>query len=179
MSCTNPDDPNEQLFCDDGTNNIPWKKGLKLAGFYPIGAGFTLSAVLQSNPGPSATTLAGVGTATRNMVISSTSRYPATCPAPCPAGELVAPGLTTSTLTVPVVPFRASMVERITQLDVKVQRPFRIGRVTVLPTLEAFNVNNSDAILTYASVNALAAAYEAPSSIMQGRLIGIGAQVRW
>ena len=26
VSCTNPDDPNEQLFCDDGTNNIPWKK---------------------------------------------------------------------------------------------------------------------------------------------------------
>ena len=51
--------------------------------------------------------------------------------------------------------------------------------MTVLPTLEAFNVNNSDAILTYASVNALAAAYEAPSSIMQGRLFGIGAQVRW
>jgi hypothetical protein len=179
VNCTNPDDPNEQLFCDDRRNDIPWRKGLKLAGIYPVGAGITLSAVLQSNPGPTATTLAGAGTATRNMVISSTSRYPAGCPAPCPAGQLVAPALTTSTLTVPVVPFRASMVERITQLDLKVQRSFRFTRFTVLPTLEVFNVNNSDAVLTYASVNALAAAYEAPSSIMQGRLIGVGAQVRW
>jgi hypothetical protein len=179
VNCTNPDDPNEQLFCDDRRNAIPWKRGLKLAGLYPVGAGVILSAVLQSNPGPNATTLAGVGTATRNMVISTTSRYPTNCPAPCPAGALVAPGLTTSTLTVPVVPFRASMVERITQLDLKVQRAFRVGRTTVLPALEVFNVNNSDAILTYASVNALAAAYEAPSSIMQGRLIGVGAQVRW
>ena len=179
VNCTNPDDPNELLFCNDYDNDIPWRPGFKLAGSYPLRWGLIVSGAFQSNAGPTASTLATAGTATRNMVISSTSRYPATCPAPCPAGQLVAPALTQSTLTVPVVPFRASQLERITQLDLKVSRAFRAGRLTLLPTFEAFNVTNADAILSYSSVNALAAAYEAPSSIMPGAILGVGLQVRW
>ena len=76
VNCTAPDDPNELLFCDDRENEIPWKTQLKLSAFHPLPWGLTASAVLLSTPGPNATTLAGVGTATRNMVISSTSRYP-------------------------------------------------------------------------------------------------------
>jgi hypothetical protein len=49
----------------------------------------------------------------------------------------------------------------------------------VSPVLEMFNVNNSDAIISYQSVNVLSGAYEAPNSIMQPRMIGIGAQVKW
>ena len=100
------------------------EKGLKLAGFYPIGAGFTLSAVLQSNPGPTPRRWR-----CRDGHAQHGDQFDVPLPGDLPGAvsrwELVAPGLTTSTLTVPVVPFRASMVERITQLDVKVQRPFR------------------------------------------------------
>jgi hypothetical protein len=175
VNCTNPDDPNEQIFCDDRVNDIPWKKGLKLAGSYPMPWGITLSGSLQNNESPTPTTVA----TTRNMVITRASRYPASCPAPCPAGQLIAPTLNQSTLTIPVVPTRASFVERIVQLDLKASKTFRINRVTVSPTVEAFNINNSDAIISYQSVNSLAAAYLAPNSIMQGRMIGVGAQVKW
>ena len=40
-------------------------------------------------------------------------------------------------------------MERIVQLDFKVSRTFRFGRYQVLPTFEVFNLNNSDAIISY------------------------------
>ena len=74
---------------------------------------------------------------------------------------------------------RATSVERIVQLDFKVSRTFRFGRITVLPTFEVFNVNNSDAIISYITTNVLSSSYLAPNSIMQGRMYGLGAMVRW
>ena len=75
---------------------------------------------------------------------------------------------------------RVSSVERIVQLDFKVARTFRFGRFSVLPTFEVFNVNNSDAIISYVSTNVLSAVgYLAPNSIMQGRMYGVGVVTRW
>jgi hypothetical protein len=71
------------------------------------------------------------------------------------------------------------LVERITQFDIKVAKTFRMGRVSVLPTLEIFNLNNTDAIVTYQSTDILSQQYLAPSTIMQPRMIGVGATVRW
>jgi hypothetical protein len=42
-----------------------------------------------------------------------------------------------------------------------------------------FNVNNSDAIISYQTTNALAAGYLRPNSIMQGTIHGVGLMVRW
>jgi hypothetical protein len=44
---------------------------------------------------------------------------------------------------------------------------------------EMFNVNNSDAIISYQSFSILSAQYLAPNSIMQPRMIGVGAQMKW
>jgi hypothetical protein len=70
-------------------------------------------------------------------------------------------------------------VERINQLDFKVQKTFRYGRMSFIPTYEVFNVNNSDAIISYQSTNALNASYLRPNSIMQGTIQGLGLVVRW
>jgi hypothetical protein len=40
-------------------------------------------------------------------------------------------------------------------------------------------LNNSDAIISYQSQSILSPAYLAPNSIMQPRMIGVGATVRW
>jgi hypothetical protein len=61
----------------------------------------------------------------------------------------------------------------------KVSRTFKVGRFSVLPVFEVFNVNNSDAIISYVTTNALAATYLAPNSIMQGRMYGFGVTTRW
>jgi len=46
-------------------------------------------------------------------------------------------------------------------------------------TLAYTTINNSDAIISFISANALAAGYERPNRIMQGRIIGVGTNVRW
>ena len=122
-------------------------------------------------------------TSSRSITFTTGStRYPSDCAAPCPAGQIIVPRASLAnqtSLTVALVPSGTVLVERITQLDFKVARTFRFGRVSVLPTFEVFNVNNSDAIISYQSTNILSNAFLAPNSIMQPRMIGIGAMVRW
>src|SRR5262245_54343489 len=182
VNCTTPDNPNSVRFCDDRENDIPYSRNLKLAGTYPLPWGIQLSGAFQSNQSPSATST----TTTRNMVATrGTTRYPANCPSPCPAGAVILPATfigsptTPTSLTVALVPFNAAFVERITQLDFKLSKNFKAGRYTVSPALEVFNINNSDAIISYVSTNFLSASYEKPNSIMQPRMIGVGAVVRW
>jgi hypothetical protein len=176
VNCTTPDNPNSLRFCDQTSleegYTVPFRKNLKLAGSIPLPYAITFSAALQSNI---------PGTSTRSMTFTRTTRYPADCAAPCPAGALIAPSTMTQTsLTVALDPGAAVLVERITQLDIKLQRTFRFGRVSVLPTFEVFNINNSDAIISYQGTNYLApGTYLAPNSIMQPRMVGVGATVRW
>jgi hypothetical protein len=177
-SCTSPDDPNYggngAALCDDFALDIPWRPQFKLSGTREIGYGINLSVSFQNNSSP---------TSSRTMVVTrGTTRYPANCPSPCPAGEIIMPTAAfpgQTTLTYNLQSNRVSAVERIVQLDFKVARTFRFGRVQVLPTFEVFNVNNSDAIISYITTNALSASYLAPNSIMQGRMYGFGVVTRW
>jgi hypothetical protein len=187
VNCTAPDNPNvpttsgaaNAQFCDDTKNDIPFRKSLKLAGSVQLPWQLTLSGVFQSNHG-----IAARNSATGGMVMSATrgaTRYPTTCPAPCPAGEIILPTalFNPGSLIVNLVDGDTVYSERINQLDFKVSRTFRFGRVSVTPQFEVFNVNNSDAIISYVSTNVLDAAYLRPNSIMQGRMLGAALQTRW
>jgi hypothetical protein len=172
-NCTAPDDPNSRHLCDDFASDIPWRKGFKAAGTVPVGLGVDVSFALQSNRGP---------TSSRTMTVTrGITRYPANCPSPCPAGAIIMPSAVfgQTSLTFNLLPTRATFVERINQLDFKVSRTFRFRRVSVLPTFEVFNVNNSDAIISYVTTNSLNAGYLRPNSIMQGRMYGVGVTTRW
>ena len=79
--------------------------------------------------------------------------------------------------------------DRINQLDLKVSKSFGFGRVRVLPALEVFNVFNSNPVILQRSTQYNAptvlngvvqpSTYNQPSGILNGRIIGVGAQVRW
>jgi len=177
-SCTSPDDPNYggngAALCDDFALDIPWRPQFKLNGTKEIGYGINVSMSFQNNSSP---TSSRVMTATRGS-----TRYPANCPSPCPAGEIIMPTASfpgQATLTYNLESNRVSSVERIVQLDLKVARTFRFGRYQVLPTFEVFNVNNSDAIISYISTNTLSTSFLSPNSIMQGRMYGLGVVTRW
>ncbi len=183
-ACTAPDDPNyiatgsttnytTQALCDDFSIDIPWKHQFKLSGTRNIGWGFELSMALQSNQSPTSTRVMNV---TRGV-----TRYPAGCPAPCPGGQIIMPTGTfgQGSLIVFLESERSTFVERINQLDFKLSRRFQVGRVQLLPVVEVFNLNNSDAIISYVTTNALSASYLAPNSIMQGRMLGVGLTTRW
>jgi hypothetical protein len=49
----------------------------------------------------------------------------------------------------------------------------------VSPQLEVFNVNNSPAMISVVTNNVLSSSYRYANSIMQPRMVGVGAQVKW
>ena len=60
-----------------------------------------------------------------------------------------------TSMTVNLVDGDTVYTDRINQLDLRVGKTFKSARVRVTPSLEIFNSNNSDAIISYASTNAL------------------------
>jgi len=182
-SCTAPDDPNYVTatagvfngigLCDDFALDIPWRPQFKLSGTKEIGFGVNVSMSFQNNSSP---------TSSRIMTVTrGSTRYPANCPSPCPAGEVIMPTASfgQTTMSYMLESARQSSVERIAQLDVKVARTFRFGHYQLLPTFEIFNINNSDAIISYITTNYLSSSYLAPNSIMQGRMYGFGLVFRY
>jgi hypothetical protein len=187
VNCTQPDNPNFTRFCDerhleDGFS-IPFRKNLRLAGSMPIKYGITVSGSLQSNRGVAIGTAPGSTTTPPNsasFAVGATTRYPANCPAPCPAGAVViGPSLTVTTLTVPLVPYLVNVADRINQLDLKASKTFRFARVSMSPSLELFNLINPDQIVSYVSTSYATASYLRPNSIVQGRILGLSVQTRW
>ena len=110
------------------------------------------------------------------------------CPtqAGCVPGALVLPSgfilpQGTTSITVPLEPPGVTRRERLRQLDFRLSKTFRVNRLTIAPTLEAYNVLNSDKVFSYQSANYANASgtYLVPSTILLGRVVGLGAQVRW
>jgi hypothetical protein len=90
-------------------------------------------------------------------------------------------------LRVQLIPYRSKgqFTDRISQLDLRLAKTVSLGRVKLMPQLEVFNVLNSNAVILQRSTDysiATATApttYNQPSGILNGRIIGIGAQARW
>jgi hypothetical protein len=105
----------------------------------------------------------------------------------CVVGGLVSPGQISSSFSVPLVPPGTQMTPRVNQLDLSVSKRLSLGRVKIDPKLDIFNALNSD---DYFSVRTVAFAPTAsggisggshlqPQSILQGRLLRIGAVINW
>ena len=205
-TCDEPDNPNQLRFCDDANLDanlpsgetpkgytIPFMAQGKLSGSVPLPLGIQLSGSFQSNPGYAYRSLTTTRiTGGTSWLLSRTTRYPANCPAPCPAGALVLPTLNgtpdnAANLRVQLVPYGAKgeYTDRVNQLDLRLTKSVAVGRVKVLPQLEVFNVFNANPVILnrstdYSIATATApAVYNQPSGILNGRIFGLGAQVRW
>ncbi|MEW6320701.1 MAG: TonB-dependent receptor [Acidobacteriota bacterium] len=195
--CDEPDDPNMLLYCDDKDNDIPYRPTFKLSGTYPLPFwGISVSGTWQDLAGRplGLTTTAGnkisgpgygdtgspVGT---NWLITRTGRYPATCPAPCPAGQLIFPAgtpqLTSASLTVPIVAPGTEFLPRLRQLDLSFAKTFQVGRTRLQGQFDIFNVMNVNTTTQVRSTNFGTAAYNLPASILQARMLRVGVQVKW
>jgi hypothetical protein len=194
--CDEPDDPNMLLYCDDSGNGIPWRPVFKLSGSVPLPWGVNVSATWQDLAGRplGLTTAVGnkisgpgygdtgspVGT---NWQITNASRYPADCPAPCPAGQLIFPAgatrLTSPSVTVPLVAPGTEFLPRIRQLDLSVAKWFQVRRTRLQGQLDIFNVGNSNAVAAVSSTLYGTSAYRRPASVLQARMIRLGIQLKW
>jgi hypothetical protein len=176
-TCGRPDDPNARRFCDQGAlpsqYDIPFLTDMKISGSYPLPADLRVSGSFQSN--------AGLGLPI-NFLISPATRYTAAQCAgqPCTANALVIPGMVQSSLTVPLAPSGTErFFPRMNQLDLGVQKTFRIGNVRLQGQFDVFNVLNVDTHHAERSANFSTAAYGIPSTIIQGRLPRLALQVKW
>ena len=153
--CDEPDDPNRLLYCDDSNNDIPYRPQLKLSGSYPLPKGFQVSAALQSLAGRALGEFTDTTAQWVNKIIgpgygdvgspigtqwllTPTTRYPANCPAPCPAGALVIPNLTLGSLTVPLVAPGTEFLPRLNQLDLSLAKWFQVGRTRIQGQVDVF-----------------------------------------
>jgi hypothetical protein len=181
-NCAQPDDPNRQIMCDDSQNHLPFQPSLKLSGSTPVWKSITLSASYQNLQGYNAGQdghLTGLPSYGSSFLITRTTRYPAGCPAPCPAGQLMLPNLTLASLTIPLDSYGSVFTERVNEVEFRISRPFHTGRATVEPRFEVFNLLNDSAATAWRSVSFGTPTYLQPSAVPPARFVGVGVQVRY
>ena len=188
-------DPNLLTFCDGTKNNIPWITQGKVAGTVPLPwFGITLSGAYQGLAGAAIGTLpvqygvftAGTGFATPNGIgstylIQRATTYPANCKGACTPGALMLPGLTTgiASVSLGMVAPGTEFTPRINQVDFAASKTVKVQSVSFTPKLDVFNILNSDDYTTVASSQFNAATYLQPSTVLQGRIIRVGVDVKW
>jgi hypothetical protein len=172
INCDIRDNPNLLLYCDQDANDLPWLNQFKMAGTLPLPAGFVVSAALQSY----ARYLSAGGTVWQ---ITPTTRYAANCTGPCRPNELVNPGMTVSSMNVPLEAPSVRLSERINQLDISVGKSVRFRKLRLRPEMSLFNALNNLAVYGVRSLNYGTAAYMVPSSIVPPRIFRVGVQADW
>jgi hypothetical protein len=198
--CDEQANPNLLLYCDQTKSGIPWRTQFKLSGSVPVKYGVQVSFAFQSLPGylfgtSAQYALTGVsgpsGITTNNppngassvWQITPTTRYTA-CPgssasAGCVVGALVDAGMNVSSLSVPLVAPMTEYGDRINQLDFSVTKTIRIGRTSIQPKFDLFNLLNASPVIAVRGQNYGTAAYNQPSTVLVGRVFQLGAIVKF
>ena len=198
--CDEISDPTRLLYCDQSESDIPFRTQFKIAGSLPLAYGINVGLSFQSLPGyvfgttaqyaltgvsgPSGITTnnppngaATVWQITRNTVYSASS--PCVAQGTCTAGQRVNPNISEASLNVPIVAPMTEYGDRLNQLDVNITKTIRIGRVSLQPKLDLFNLLNVAPVFSVRSLLYGTAAYNQPSAVLNPRTLQIGAVVRF
>jgi hypothetical protein len=87
----------------------------------------------------------------------------------------VVPNLSVTSLTIPLLEPGTKFLKRWNQIDARVAKKFNVRRMHLQAQLDLFNLLNSGSILS--TVEDYGPTLDRPSTILQGRLLAIGAQV--
>jgi hypothetical protein len=193
--------PNTLRFCDQsgalyqdlGRNApIPFQHGFKFNGNVPLWYGVEVSASLQSYPGvkkdPATATSAGGVSWT---ITRGSTRYPNDCTvAGCTPGAIVLPSRFAGdpSILLQLASPGIRYEPRTNQFDFGVRRTFHFKNGTVQAQVDLFNALNGNAILSEGTalsstvapfLSSAALAGGVPFTILQPRLIRIGAQIKF
>ncbi|MGE3957145.1 MAG: carboxypeptidase regulatory-like domain-containing protein [Vicinamibacterales bacterium] len=199
-TCDDGWNPNLLLYCDQSQTGVPFRTQFKIAGSVPLKYGINVGVAFQSLPGyvygtTAQYALTGVsgpsGITTNNppagqgsvWLITRTTTYNASSPCvaqgKCTAGQVVNPGQTQASLSVPLVAPMTEYGDRINQLDINFTKNIKIGRFNIQPKLDMFNVLNVASVTNVLGLNYGTSAYYTPSVILNPRTFQIGANVRF
>jgi hypothetical protein len=202
--CDEQSNPNLLLYCDQTKSGIPFVTQFKIAGSIPVVYGVQVGFSFQSLPGygygtgalsgreggptgptgqPSATQLNTPNGAGTVWLITPTTRY-TSCPGNsasqgCVPGALVDPGMTLSSLSVPLIAPNTEFGDRLNQLDFNLSKTIKFGRASVQPKFDLFNALNVSPVYAVRTMNYLTASYLQPQSILNGRVFQLGAIIKF
>jgi hypothetical protein len=118
-----------------------------------------VSAIVQSKPGP----MLAANYAAPNAIVAPRLGRNLSANAASMTVNLVKPGTMYGT--------------RINEVDVRVARPFRIGKVRTTVGIDVFNVFNSAAVLTYNNTFVPAGQWLQPIAILTPRFLKLTGQI--
>jgi carboxypeptidase family protein len=172
VNCDVPD-PNSLRFCDQRGLAIPYVTQFKISGTYPLPLGVQISGNWQGYPGTFGSTARQDAeySSTLNRVVDSSLNVNYN------VDRTVLPTLVQSSVTVPLLAPGTKYLKRWNQIDVRLAKKFHVQRVNFQGQLDIFNVLNSSSVLTVNET--YGSALDRPTSILQGRLLAIGAQVNF
>jgi hypothetical protein len=183
------EDPNYLAYCDQSQLSIPWYNQFKLNGSYTLPWKVTVSASIQSYNGDARN--GSYDTSASAPIIPATSMVdpslrviwsvdrPTFLAATAKAGYNNGAGvaLTQSSVNIQLVAPGTVLLDRQNQADIRIKRPFQIGRLQLEGQFDAYNAFNSGAVLS--EVQTFGPNLFKPASILQGRLIRLGVQLKW
>ena len=165
------EDPNSLRFCDQRELDIPYLAQFKLAGTYPLKYGINVSGSWQGYPGVS------TGTARQDgEYVVAMNRIPdPSLNVNYNVDRTIIPNLTVTSVTVPLLTPGQKYLDRWNQVDVRLSKRFNYRQAKFSAQLDFFNLLNGNNILS--TVETFGPTLDRPQSILQGRLIAIGAQM--
>jgi hypothetical protein len=89
----------------------------------------------------------------------------------------IVPSLVVTSVTVPLLKPGAKYLDRWNQVDVRLAKKFQVQRVRFQGQVDIFNILNASSILS--TNETYGTSLDRPTSILQGRLIAIGAQMQF
>jgi hypothetical protein len=85
-----------------------------------------------------------------------------------------------ASLNVPLIPTGTELTPRINQVDFSLGKRFTFERFRLEPKIDLFNAfNSSDYYTVRSMVYSTTVSYKQPGSILQGRIVRLGAVVNW
>jgi hypothetical protein len=165
------DNPNSLRFCDQRDLSIPYLTQFKISGAYPLPYGVQISGNWQGYPGVASGTgrQDGEYNTTNNRVDDPSLNVNYI------VDRSIVPNLTVSSVTVPLVTPGTKYLKRWNQIDVRLAKKFRMRNVNFQGQLDVFNIINASSILS--TNETFGSSLDRPTSILQGRLLAIGAQM--
>jgi hypothetical protein len=139
---------------------------VKFSGLYPLPYDIQVAATFQNLPGTPQSAQYVAGNA---QIAPSLGRNLSDCPAS---------GVCTANRTIEVLPFQTQFEDRITQLDLRLTKVFRLGRARAQGMVDVYNVFNA-AAATGVATRYAGPFWLFPFQIMGGRLFKFGAQLDW
>jgi hypothetical protein len=156
-NCFVVDSPQALFNCE---TKPPYQPSLRVFGSYPLPRDIMVSAAFQSNPGPMILA---------NAPISNAEIAPS-------LGRNLSAGAG-STVTIPLIQPGTVYGDRLNQLDFRMTKGFKAGKMRVRGNVDLYNALNASSVLTLNT--AYGSRWLQPQYLLPGRLVKFSAQVNF